>query len=207
MKTIQSSVFRALCAIIVGVLLIEYREETVRWITILTGVIFFVSGVFSLVTYYAYRRHDDGTVAQAADGTPLRGYRPSFPIVGVGSVVLGAVLALMPTTFVVWITYIFATILILGAVNQMVALVQVRRIAQIGFYYWIAPTVVLLTGIVAVVYPEAIASAPLFIIGWCMLVYGATECVNAVKTYLVRRAVARAIRQQAEAEPADESAE
>ena len=60
MKAIQSSVFRALCAIVVGVLLIGYREETVRWITILTGVMFFLSGVISIVSYYAGRKQADG---------------------------------------------------------------------------------------------------------------------------------------------------
>ena len=42
MKILQSSFFRSLCAIVVGVLLIQYREETVRWITILMGVMFFL---------------------------------------------------------------------------------------------------------------------------------------------------------------------
>ena len=39
MKVLQSSLFRALCAIIVGVLLIKYREDTVTWITIAMGVL------------------------------------------------------------------------------------------------------------------------------------------------------------------------
>lgn len=40
MKVIHSSIFRAVCAIIVGVLLIQYREQTVTWITIAIGVLF-----------------------------------------------------------------------------------------------------------------------------------------------------------------------
>lgn len=48
MKVIHSSIFRAVCAIIVGVLLIQYREQTVTWITIAIGVLFFLSGVISL---------------------------------------------------------------------------------------------------------------------------------------------------------------
>ena len=38
MKNLLSSQFRALVAIIVGLLLITFHEETVRWITILIGV-------------------------------------------------------------------------------------------------------------------------------------------------------------------------
>ena len=56
MKVIQSSLFRALCAIIVGALLIQYREQTVTWITIAIGVLFFLSGVFSLLSYMSAKR-------------------------------------------------------------------------------------------------------------------------------------------------------
>lgn len=187
MKAIQSSVFRALCAIVVGVLLIEYREDTVRWITILTGVMFFLSGVISIVSYYAGRKQADGIQVYDADGRLLSGYRQSFPIVGLGSVILGAVLAMMPTTFITGIVYIFAAILILGAINQMMVLARVNRIASVGLFYWVAPSVILLVGVVAMAWPEAIASAPLLVIGWCMLVYGVTECVNALKTHAERR--------------------
>lgn len=187
MKAIQSSVFRALCAIVVGVLLIEYREDTVRWITILTGVMFFLSGVISIVSYYAGRKQAGDIQVYDADGRLLSGYRQAFPIVGLGSVILGAVLAMMPTTFITGIVYIFAAILILGAVNQMMVLARVNRIASVGLFFWVAPSVILLVGVVAMVLPEAIASAPLLVIGWCMLVYGVTECVNALKTHAERR--------------------
>ena len=61
MKTLASSLLRALCAIAVGALLVKYREQTVEWITIAIGVLFFVSGVFSCATYFVagqpYPRH------------------------------------------------------------------------------------------------------------------------------------------------------
>lgn len=40
MQIIQSSLARALSAIIMGVLLIKYREETVTWLTIVIGILF-----------------------------------------------------------------------------------------------------------------------------------------------------------------------
>ena len=55
MKTLASSLLRALCAIAVGALLVKYREQTVEWITIAIGVLFFVSGVFSCATYFVAR--------------------------------------------------------------------------------------------------------------------------------------------------------
>ena len=57
MKVVHSSFFRALCAIIVGALLIQYREQMVTWITIAIGVLFFLSGVISIATYFSAKRN------------------------------------------------------------------------------------------------------------------------------------------------------
>ena len=71
MKVIHSSIFRAVCAIIVGVLLIQYREQTVTWITIAIGVLFFLSGVISLASYCVAKRNAEkmqGQVLSDANG-------------------------------------------------------------------------------------------------------------------------------------------
>ena len=38
MKTVQTAFIRAIIAVVVGLLLIKYREDTVTWITIIIGV-------------------------------------------------------------------------------------------------------------------------------------------------------------------------
>ena len=187
MKVFQSSVVRALCAIIVGALIVKYRELTVTWITIAIGVLFFLSGVFSCVTYFIARGKKNDIQVFDADGRLLTGMKPTFPIVGLGSLILGLILALMPNTFVQSLMYILAAILILGAISQMANLVAVSRMARIGFYYWIMPALTLLIGIVAIVSPSSIASAPLFVIGWSMIVYGIVELTNAIKLHQLRR--------------------
>ena len=95
MKVIHSSFFRAICAIIVGALLIQYREQTVTWITIAIGVLFFLSGVISIVTYFSAKRNSGKVgVVYDANGKQLTGLTPHFPIVGIGSLCLGLILAL-----------------------------------------------------------------------------------------------------------------
>ena len=188
MKNLLSSQFRALVAIIVGLLLITFHEETVRWITILIGVMFFLSGVFSVTTYYAYRNPEKGMIMYDTDGNRLNLYRPVFPVVGLGSMALGVILALMPTTFITGITYIFALILIMAAANQFIGLAHIRQIVRIGLVYWVVPSVVMLIGLTALIRPEWIASAPLIIIGWAMVVYGVSESVNTLKAHAARRA-------------------
>lgn len=184
MKVVHSSLFRALCAIIVGVLLIQYREQTVTWITIAIGVLFFLSGVISLASYYSAKHAAEkmqGQILHDAQGNKIVGIRPNFPIVGVGSMILGAILALMPNEFISGLMFILSAILIMGAITQMVNLATAAKMGRVGLIYWLLPSALLLLGLLAIIKPSSIASAPLLVIGWAMLVYGVVECVNALK--------------------------
>lgn len=201
MKWIQGSFFRAICAVIVGALLIKYREETVRWITIAMGVLFFLSGLISVVIYYSNRKQADDIQVYDANGKLLTGSRPAFPIVGLGSMILGIILAMMPTTFVTGLTYIFAAILILGAINQYANLAGVTKFCKVGYFYWILPTVILLVGLIAIVKPSWIATAPLFIIGWCMVIYGVAELLNAIELHIARNQIKKMAKNDGQATP------
>ena len=189
MKVLRSSIFRAVCAIIVGALLVKYREQTVTWITVLIGVIFLVSGIISITAWFSAKRKGgaEGVDLYDAQGNLLTPPVPPFPIVGLGSVILGAVLALFPNSFVNGLMYILAAMLILGALSQFFSLTAARRFAKIGFVWWIVPTLVLLIGLIAIVKPSFIASAPLLVLGYCMIVYGAVDLINTLKIHQCRK--------------------
>lgn len=189
MKVLRSSIFRAVCAIVVGALLVKYREQTVTWITVLIGVIFLVSGIISITAWYSAKRKGgaEGVDLYDAQGNLLTPPAPPFPIVGLGSVILGAVLALFPNSFVNGLMYILAAILILGALSQFFNLTVARRFAKIGFVWWIVPTLVLLIGLIAIVKPSFIASAPLLVLGYCMIVYGAVDLIDTLKIHQCRK--------------------
>lgn len=184
MKVIHSSIFRAVCAIIVGVLLIQYREQTVTWITVAIGVLFFLSGVISLASYWAAKRNAEkmqGQILSDSNGKPIMGMMPKFPLVSVGSLILGLLLALMPQVFIAWLMFILAFILILGALTQFVNLASAAKMGRVGILFWLFPSVLLLLGLLTIIKPSAIASAPLLIIGWGMLIYGVVELLNVFK--------------------------
>ena len=182
MKVFQSSIFRALCAIVVGALLVKYREQTVTWITIAIGVIFFVSGVISTVAYLSAKRQatKEGVEIYDAKGNRLTRPVPPFPIVGLGSIILGAWLALFPNSFVNGLMFVLAGMLILGALNLFFNLAAATRFSSIGCLWWVLPVAIFLVGITALVKPSTIASAPLFIIGWGMMAYGMVDLVNTI---------------------------
>ena len=179
MKILQSSVFRAICAIAVGIMLIKYPDNTVTWITIAIGVLFLLSGIISMVAYYHALKNVSEYTITDAEGNVVSGHKPTFPIVGVGS----AIKALM---------YIIGAVLVLGAINQFMNLLNARKYGKIGFGYWVFPSIILLVGLFVIIKPLAPAAMAMLVLGWCSLLYGVTELINALKIHNEKRKFAKA---------------
>ena len=207
MKILQSSLVRAVMAFAVGALIIKYREETVHWLTVVIGALFFVSG---LITVVLNRRPTPslpkgGSLESYSESNTDANQTPSpreggggwlTSLVGFGSIILGIILALMPTTFITGLQYVLAAMLVLGAINQFVNLAQASRWCHVGWFYWLLPVVVLLVAIFMIWRPVETAAAPLFIIGWCMLLYGAAELLGGVMVWKAGRIVKKMAEQQ-----------
>lgn len=207
MKILQSSLVRAVMAFAVGALIIKYREDTVHWLTVVIGALFFVSGLISVVLN---RRPTPslpkgGSLESYSESNTDANQTPSpreggggwlTSLVGFGSIILGIILALMPTTFITGLQYVLAAMLVLGAINQFVNLAQASRWCHVGWFYWLLPVVVLLVAIFMIWRPVETAAAPLFIIGWCMLLYGAAELLGGVMVWKAGRVVKKMAEQQ-----------
>lgn len=182
-KILRSSVFRAICAIVTGALLVSNPDSTVLGITIAIGIMFLISGVISCATYLAARSNIKSSELYDAKGRLIMSARPPFPIVGIGSILFGLILALAPSMFVTSLMYVLGALIILGAISQFMTLVGAQRMFRVPIWFWLAPSIILITGIFVMVKPMASAALPLLIIGWCLLFYGVTECINSIKIY------------------------
>ncbi|MBR1547213.1 MAG: DUF308 domain-containing protein [Prevotella sp.] len=191
MKIFQSSIFRALCAIVVAVLLIKFPHDGVTWLTVAIGALFLLSGIIALIAYWHACKHAGEYTITDSRGRVISGGQPTFPIVGAGSVILGLVLALTPGVFVNGLMYILGAIMILGGMNQLISLIAARRLGSVPFGFWVAPSLILLTGLFVVLRPMESAELPLLILGWCTLLYGVTELINALKIRSIRRSADR----------------
>ncbi|MCR5366293.1 MAG: DUF308 domain-containing protein [Prevotella sp.] len=204
MKIFQSSIFRAVCAIVIGVLLVKFPQDGVTWLTMAIGALFLLSGVIALIAYWQAKRHAGEYTITDQQGRVVRGGQPTFPIVGAGSVILGLVLTLSPNAFVHGLMYMLAAVLILGGVTQLMALVAARRLGSIPLGYWVMPSVILLTGLFVVLKPSESSELPLLVLGWCSILYGVVELVNALKIHSVRKnSEVREVREEASAEVAE----
>lgn len=187
MKIFHSSLFRAFCAIVVGVLILKFPKDGITWLTMAVGEIFLISGIIALIAYWYARRHSGDYVVTDQKGRIISGGQPTFPIVGAGSICLGLILVIAPNRFVDGLMYVLGGIMILGGIQQLINLVVARRLGNIPFVYWICPSLVMLTGLLAIFYPMETAEMPLIILGWCSLVYGVTELINSLKIWGVRK--------------------
>lgn len=111
-----------------------------------------------------------------------------FPIVGIGSIVLGIILGLIPSDLIIGVTYILAAMLIIGGINQLVSLGMASRYARVPVLFWLFPIITLIVGILVAIHPMEAATLPLQIIGWCLMFYGVVECINAIKIHQMRKA-------------------
>ena len=196
MKVLQISAIRAIIVLVTGFLLVRYREETMTWMTITVGILFLLSGLVSCIAYYFEKEKVAKKTAKAEQQEGQQEEEnlksPSFPIAGVGSIALGIILAVMPNTFITWVVYILAALLILGAVNQFMNLARSRQYARVPAYMWIFPTVILAVAILLISKPIETAQLPLLVLGWAFMYYGVLEFILIIRMYLVRKSYEKA---------------
>ena len=196
MKVLQISAIRAIIVLVTGFLLVRYREETMTWMTITVGILFLLSGLVSCIAYYFEKEKVAKKTAKAEQQEGEQEEEnlksPSFPIAGVGSIALGIILAVMPNTFITWVVYILAALLILGAVNQFMNLARSRQYARVPIYMWLFPTVILAVAILLISKPIETAQLPLLVLGWAFMYYGVLEFILIIRMYLVRRSYEKA---------------
>lgn len=94
MKVVNSYIFRAVCAMLVGILLVFNPERMTGLLVQVIGGLFLISGMVSLINYFIIVSSDKQT------------FKPSFPLVGLGSVLFGVFLGFFPELFITYLMYI-----------------------------------------------------------------------------------------------------
>lgn len=196
MKQIQNFLLRSVCTIVAGAMLLRYSDQALSWFTIACGTLFFVSGLIACASYFAARSQKQQEVFYDMEGNPLKEKGPMFPLVGVGSLVLGAILVFMRESFQHWGTYVLAALLVLGAINQYLTLARAKKYCTIASFYWVVATLILLIALLLLANPDLLGEWKLKVVAWTMIVYGVVEAVIGINSYRARRRLEREIREQ-----------
>ena len=191
MKLFQISIIRAIAAIVVGVLLLKYDEAVLKGLTIAMGIMFLIAGIVSLVEWINLRRKKvDFRVMDDGEGGKEKGNesQPTFPIVGLGSVLLGLILSLTQTTdFLTWAMYLLGGVLMLGGINLMMNLLSARKMEPIDGVLWIAPALIVLAALFAMIKGLVPAKTTTTILGITSIVYAIAEMVYSLVFYRIRK--------------------
>ena len=162
MKGVNNSFLRAICALIIGLILVMFPNEAGDYLVITVGVMFMIPSLLSIIGYF---------MMSAAE-------RKRLPIEGVGSFLFGLWLVIMPGFFADLLTFVLGFILVLGGIQQISSLSVARRWMSVHAGFYIIPVLILLAGLVAVVNPTGVRSTAFIVIGITSLVYAVSELVN-----------------------------
>ena len=103
---------------------------------------------------------------------------PRFPIEGVGSLLFGLWLIIMPDFFADVLMFLLGFILMMGGVQQIASLSMARRWMPVPGAYYLVPSLILIAGIISLFNPTGARNTVFVIIGISSLVYAVSELIN-----------------------------
>ncbi|WP_294629391.1 HdeD family acid-resistance protein [uncultured Bacteroides sp.] len=165
MKTMNYSLIRILFALVIGLVLVIWPDAAAGYIVVTVGIAFFITGVISLFGYFGRKRMENEII-------------PRFPIEGVGSLLFGLWLIVMPEFFADVLMFLLGFILIMGGVQQIASLSMARRWIPVPGVFYLVPSLILIAGIVALFNPTGVRNTTFMIIGVTSLVYSLSELIN-----------------------------
>lgn len=169
MKQLLYPFLRAICSLAIGALLVSNPESMTTLIIRIIGGIFIFSGLMPTLNYWMPSSEGESSI------------RPFFPVVGVGSILLGLLLLLMPNTFVTMLMYVLGIFLIMAGCGQLASLISSREVAPLRWWVFVLPLVLLAAGTFILFKPMKSASLPFLILGIACLGYGVSDLFYALR--------------------------
>ena len=162
MRVLGYSLMRAVCALVIGMILVMFPDQASNYFVITIGVIFLVPSLISIIAY----------------STNGKKKQQRFPIEGVGSLLFGLWLIIMPHFFSNLLTIILGFILLMGGIQQLASVSTLRTLVKVSYRYYVVPTLILIAGLVAMFNPTGVQRTAFIIIGISCIVYAFSEFVN-----------------------------
>lgn len=156
------SIVRIVFALIIGLVLVLWPDMASDYLVITIGILFIIPGLLGLIGYFI--------VSKEADR--------SFPIAGLGSLLFGLWLVIMPGFFADFLMYVLGFVLMIGGIQQIYIVFLARRWTTTPPGFYILPVMTFLAGLIVVVNPTGVRNVAILIIGFSCLVYAVTELIN-----------------------------
>lgn len=149
-------VLRLACAIVFGIILMFYNEQS-TFIVKGIGLLFGLSGAFTLLNYL---------------WKSVKGKQEVVPFSGYGSLLMSIMMFAKPDGLLEYVPMLLGFLLILDCSNQLVNLLSLRFKTRVKFAYYIAPIIVLVYGIFLLTRTQVD-----MLVGLSFLIYSLSEIV------------------------------
>lgn len=169
MNYTNSFIFRALSSILIGLLLILNPERMTIALVMIIGILFALSGCFSLINYLVAIKSKEVI------------YKPVFPIVGLGSFLFGIFMSVFPELFIDYLMIVLGLIIILAGANQIFTFIKFRKVIRMPWYMYVFSLAVLGMGVLILLKPMKAAALPFIILGYTSIFYGIAELINGIR--------------------------
>lgn len=186
MNDSNSFILRALSSILIGLLLTINPERMTEVLVMIIGILFAVSGCFSLINYVM------------ALNSKTKYYKPVFPIIGLGSFLFGIFMSVFPELFIAYLMYVLGFLIILAGTNQIISFIKYRKIISVTWYMYVMALLILGSGILVVLKPMETASLPFLIMGCTSIFYGITELIHGVRIKKSQKSYKRRMAEEAQ---------
>lgn len=160
----KSILVRSISSILVGGLLVAFPNQAAVWLIILIGCLFLGPGIYSMITFWMMRNSE--------------GFRPVFPIVGLGSVILGLWMVFDPGFFARSIMLALGGLLFVAGLGQLISVLRVRKVAPAPVFFYIFPVMLLIVGAYVLNNLNAAVAFPFYLVGCSMMLYGIVEMIH-----------------------------
>lgn len=170
MKFIGSYIFRSLCSLLVGLLLLFNAEQMPALIIRLIGLLFLLPGVFGVIVYL-YGQFNKNAIV-----------RPSFPLMSIGSILFGVFLELYPTEFVSYLVFLMGFLLLLAGINQLLSMFVNRKVSPFSILLMFLPIVLIGVGSYCITHSSEAAGTLFKILGATCIYYGLSDMFLALRT-------------------------
>ena len=163
-KFLRNVIWRSLCILVFGVLLVVFAGDMSRWIVYASGGLFVVLATIVLVGYFRNRK--------------VKGQSVIYPMVALGCALFGVVQLLFPDLFFGTLRYLLSGIMALLALFQLYSLVAIKR-SGIGFHWgcFLLPLVGISAAAFVIFYDGFVENDPqmMFILGVMFFLYAILE--------------------------------
>jgi len=168
---------RGIVGIILGLILIIFPTASIKFLVWVIGGIILLSGIVSLLTYFIHRNK----IVKGTETIELYSNDRMLLITGIIASVIGLFLLLFSSVLINFVVTIFGILLIVMAIMQLLNLFKAAKSENNLRYVFLFPIATLVLGILCTVQPQGATRGAVIILGFGILMAGASEFVSVMK--------------------------